>query len=306
MSRRLADSHRSGWALSAPAIAGLLLFVALPFVIAVVLSFTNYRLNNPLPTRWVGLEHYRALLGGDQRFVRALINVALFAIIVVPLQTALALMLAMALNRQCRGIAFVRSAFFIPVVYPMALVAVVWQLLYAPGPDGAVNALIERFSAGSWSAAPGWSVLDGRWTALPAIIALSIWQGVGFQTVILLAGLQAVPTSLYEAAAIDGAGAWQRFRNVTLPGMWGPLSFTMILTAILALRLFDQVRILTPDGGPGLATTTVMLETVRSASAAGGYRIGRASAMAVIFFVLVILVGLIPSLLRQWQLRRGA
>ncbi|HKJ22123.1 MAG TPA: sugar ABC transporter permease [Gammaproteobacteria bacterium] len=269
--------------MAAPALAGLVLFVALPFLLAVGLSLTNLRLGSPLPVTFAGLEQYQRIFG-DEGFRRALLNNAVFAFLAVPLQTTLALILALLLNRPFRGLAVVRTLFFMPVVFPMSLVAVVWVLIYAPGPNGMMNALLSFITLGAW--APRDFLHDPLW-AFPAIMLLSVWQGMGFQMVILLAGLQAIPAALYEAAAMDGAGRWHQFRYVTLPQLRNPLVFVTLVTMILAFRLFDQVQIMT-QGGPNDATATVMLKAVQAAFER--QQVARASAMTVVFFVIVLAI----------------
>jgi multiple sugar transport system permease protein len=269
-----------------PAVLGLLFFVALPFLTAVALSFTDLRMGSPLPTRFVGLRSYARILG-DPSFQRALLNNVLFAAVVVPVQTAVALALALLLDREIRGRALFRTLFFMPVVFPMALVAVVWELIYAPGPAGALNGLLELVSFGTLGPV---DVLHDPWLALPGIMLFSLWQGVGFQMVILLAGLQSIPGVLYEAAAIDRAGAWHRFLHVTLPQLRNPLIFTALVTTILAFRVYAQVEI-TTRGGPVDATTTVMYETVRTVF--DRQQVGQASAMTVVFFLMVLAVTLV-------------
>ncbi len=278
---------------AAPAILGLFLFVAVPFGIAIVLSFTNLRMGSPLETRFVGWEQYLRVLG-DEAFRRALFNNAVFALVVVPVQTALALGLALLLNRQLRGRVIFRTLFFMPVVFPMALVAVVWKLLLAPGSEGLVNGLLESLTLGAWTPR---DFLRDPWLALPSIMVMSIWQGVGFQMVIMLAGRQGVPEQLYEAASVEGAGPWRQFLHVTLPQMKNTIFFVVVVTTILAFRLFDQVDILT-KGGPRLATTTVMYETVRTTFAEA--RVARAAAMTVIFFLIVVVLAFLQrKLLRE-------
>lgn len=270
-------------AFAGPALAGLALFVAAPFLFALVLSFTDARLGSPLPMEWVGLEQYgRVLASAD--FRRAVLNNLWFAAIVVPVQTGLALGAAVLLDRGLRGRAFYRVAFFLPVVFPMALIAVVWELLLAPGPTGAVNAFVEVATFGAWEPR---DFLRDPALAMPAIMALSIWQGMGFQMVVLLAGLQAIPERLYDAAVLDGAGPWRRFLHVTLPGLRNPLVLVGVVTAILAFRLFDQIRILT-GGGPGNRTTTVMYEAV--VAGFDRQQIALSAAMSVVFFVMVLAI----------------
>ena len=272
--------------MSAPALVGLTLFVAVPFLFAVGLSFTNLRLGSPLPLEWVGIEQFRRIFS-DPSFKRALLNNALFALLVVPLQTTLALLLALLLNRRLRGMVLFRTLFFLPVVFPLSLVAVVWMLIYAPGPNGMMNAFLELLSFGAWT--PRDFLHDPR-LALPAIMLTSLWQGAGFQMVILLAGLQTISSELYEAAAIDGAGRWQRLWHVTLPQLRNSLIFVLLVTTILAFRLFDQVQIMT-QGGPHDATTSVMFEAVQAAF--DRQQVARGAAMTVVLFLVVLLISVL-------------
>lgn len=267
--------------MTAPAAVGLLLFVGLPLGLAAAMSLTNLRLGSPLPVEWVGLEQY-GRLAADPSFRRALLNNLYFAAVVVPVQTAMALGAALVLNTRFRGRTLARTAFFLPVVFPMSMVAVAWELLYAPGPDGPLNALLHVVTFGAWAAR---DFLRDPLLAMPSLMALSIWQGMGLQMVVLLAGLQTIPESLYESARLDGAGAWARFRHVTLPQLRNPLVFVVVITGILAFRLFDQVQILT-RGGPADATTTVMYEAVTTSFRR--QQVGLASAMSVVFFVVVL------------------
>jgi multiple sugar transport system permease protein len=274
---------RAALLMMAPAAAGLVLFVGLPLVLAAGMSLTNLRLGSPLPVRWVGLEEYRRL-AADPTFRRALLNNLYFAAVVVPVQTGLALAVALALNTKLPGRALARTAFFLPVVFPMALVAVAWELVYAPGPHGPLNAFLGAITFGAWQPH---DFLRDPLLAMPSLMALSIWQGLGLQMVVLLAGLQSIPETIYESARLDGAGAWARFWHVTLPQLRNPLVFVVVITAILAFRLFDQVQILT-RGGPADATTTVMYEAVTAAF--GRQQEALASAMSVVFFALVLAV----------------
>jgi multiple sugar transport system permease protein len=283
MRKRLNDQTATALLMAFPALAGLLLFILLPFAAALALAFTDLRLGSPLPLRFVGFDQF-AQLFNDPDFLRALFNNLLFAVVVVPLQTALALALALLLNQGLPGTVAFRTLFFMPVVFPMSLVAVIWSLIYAPGPNGMMNAFLTRLSFGLWESR---DFLRDPLLALPAIMLLSIWQGVGFQMVILLAGLQGIPRALYEAAALDGAGKWRQLIHITLPQLRNPLIFVMLVTTILAFRLFDQVQIMT-RGGPGNATTTVIYETVEAAFTR--QQVALASAMTVVFFLLVLLV----------------
>jgi multiple sugar transport system permease protein len=276
-----------------PALIGLLGFVLLPFALAVTLSLTNLRLGSPLPLEFLGVEQYRRIFT-DYTFLRALRNTMLFALIIVPLQTGLALSLALLINQPLRGIVVFRTVFFMPVVFPLSLVSVVWVLLFAPGSAGLLNSLLEIVSFGAWQ--PKDFLHDTAW-ALPAITLTSVWQGVGFQMVILLAALQSIPEELYQAARIDGANRRQQFVFITLPQLRNALIFVVLVTTILAFRLFDQVQIMT-QGGPQYATTTIMYEAVNAAFAS--QQVAKGAAMTVVFFVLVLLLTLLQRfLLRQ-------
>ncbi len=280
------QNARLAWLFALPALLGLLIFVLLPFVLSVILSFTNLRLGSPLPLEFMGFSQYQRIFT-DQAFLAALRNNSLFALIVVPLQTGLALLLALLVNQPLRGMVLFRSLFFMPVVFPLSLVAVVWILVFAPGPQGLLNQVLETITLGTWQ--PRDFLHDPAW-ALPAISLTSIWQGVGFQMVILLAALQGIAHELYEAARVDGANRWQQFVCITLPQLRNAIIFVVLVTTILAFRLFDQVQIMT-QGGPNNATTTVMYEAVNSAF--GSQQVARAAAMTVVFFTIVLLITLL-------------
>lgn len=284
--RRRAD-QLIGLAMTLPGILLLLGFLAVPFAMAIGLSLTNQRLGSPLPLRVVGLENYTETLG-DPNFWKAFFNNLWFAAIVVPLQTGLALWLAILVNRKIKGIRFFRAIYFAPVVVVMAVAGTIWLLLYSPE-RGLINGFLRFISFGALESE--W--LDSTTMALPAIILMSVWQGAGFQMVILLAGLQDIPEELYEAAAIDGANRWQQFRFVTLPQLRNTLLFVVTVTTILAFRLFDQVWVMT-RGAPLGSTRTMMLQMVET-----GFerqQIARGSAIAVIFFIIVLTLTILQRL----------
>ncbi len=268
---------------SFPALLGLLVFILIPFCMTIFLSFTNLRLGSPLPLEFVGTIHYKRILT-DSAFLHALKNNIVFAFFVVPVQTCLALLMALCINQPLRGMFLFRTLFFMPVVFPLSLISVVWILVFAPGTEGTLNSLLDWFSFGIWQ--PHDFLHDPNW-ALPAIALVSIWQGVGFQMVILLAALQAVPVELYEAAQMDGAGRLQQFIHITLPQLRNALVFVILVTTILAFRLFDQVQIMT-QGGPNNATTTVIYESVNAAFA--NQQIARGAAMTTVFFAIVLIL----------------
>lgn len=263
----------------------LVVTVVVPFLLAVGLSFTNQRLISPLPTRFVGLGNYVEQFG-DPLFWKSLWNNTRFAMFVVPVQTAFALFLAVLVDQNLRGKVVFRTIFFTPVTVVMAAAATMWVLLF--NVNGLINAFMEVFTFGRFS--PDW-LNDTRY-AMAAIIIVSIWQGVGFQMVILLAALQDVPHELHEAAAIDGANAWERFTNVTVPGIRNALIFVLTVTTILAMRLFDQAVLMPRSpGGPVDSTRTMMVHMVDLGF--GRQAIGRGAAVAVLFFLIVLAVTLL-------------
>jgi multiple sugar transport system permease protein len=278
------------WGFISPSGLLLLVFLVLPFLLAFYFSFTNQRLiTNPnVPTQFTGLSNYERLLS-DTTFHRGLLNNFLFALIVVPIQTSFALLLAILVNQKIRSVNVFRSLYFIPVVVPMVVVSVIWTFLYNPG-EGTINAFFSLFGLGPYN----W--LGDTKLAFPAIMVLSIWQGVGFQMVIYLAGLQEIPDYLYEAAQIDGASKIQQFFNITLPSLRNTTIFVVISTTILAFKLFVQVDVMT-RGGPQDATMTTVLHAVNV-----GFRqlqVGRASAIVVVFFVIVLFVSLLQRVFLQ-------
>lgn len=287
------NEGRWGWIFAFPAVFLGSAFIILPFLMAFIMSFTNLRLIMPpaLQTEFIGLENYGTLLR-DPEFWNALKVTATFAMIVVPVQTGFALLLALLVNQRLKFINFFRSAFFVPVVMPMVVVATVWGFLYlfnaAPGASqGLVNSFILFISGGqlgpfAWTLDPD--------VALLGIIILSVWQGVGFQMIIYLAGLQEIPMELHEAASIDGASQWQQFRFITFPLLRNTTIFIVVATTIFAFGLFDQVQILT-GGGPFGSTTTLTYFMIQKGF--NQFRTGYGSAVAVVFFLLVVLITLI-------------
>ena len=268
-----------------PALLLLTIFIVLPFFMAFILSFTNQRLiPAPVPTKFIGFLNYKILLR-DELFKKGLLNTFYFAIIVVPLQSAFALGLAILVNNKLKGINFFRTVYFIPTVTVMVVVAVIWSFLYHP--EGLINAFFSVITFGKWHSID--FLNNERW-AFPAIMFMSIWQGVGFQMLIFLAGLQDIPKVLYEAATIDGANKWKQFIYITFPQLKNTTTFVIISTTILALRIFDQVKIMT-NGGPRGATYTIILHLYNT-----GFKklnVGYASAITVLFFLIVLVISII-------------
>jgi len=281
------------WVFSSPAIILLIVFLLAPFLMAVGLAFTDQRLvpNPNLPTQFIGLRNFVRLLE-DEAFLRGLMNNFYFTIVVVPLQTAMALLLATLVNQKLKGMNLFRTVYFSPVVTTMVVVAIIWTFLYNPG-EGLINKFIQTITFGligpqKW--------LQDTKLVFPAIMLLSIWQGVGFQMVIYLAGLQEIPTPLYEAAEVDGANKLQQFFFITLPQLRNTTIFVVLATTILAFKLFTQVEVMT-KGGPQNASMTTIVHVVHQGW--GQLKVGYASAISIAFFLIVLGI----SLLQRYFLR---
>ena len=288
--RRLSPLGRSdaltAWIFSAPAIFLLIVFLVIPFFMGIGLAFTDQRLipNPNLPTQIVGMRNFVRLVE-DEAFLRGLLNNFYFVLVVVPLQTSFALLLAILINQKIMGKNVYRTIYFAPVVTSMVVVSIVWTFLY--NPVGLINTFIQFISFGQLGP---YNWLQDTKLVFPAIMLLSIWQGVGFQMVIFLAGLQEIPDDLYEAAEVDGANKLQQFFNITIPQLRNIILFVVVATTILAFKLFDQPKVMT-NGGPQNASMTTMLYAVEQGW--GQLKVGYAAAITVIFFVIVLVVSLL-------------
>ncbi|MEU8901104.1 sugar ABC transporter permease [Nocardia sp. NPDC048505] len=272
--------ERAGWGFIAPNLAAVLVFLVFPLAFSLYLSFHSWDLFSA--PRFVGIANYRRLFGSDPLFLIALRNTALFTVLTLVPTVAIGLGVAAALNRTLRGIGIFRTIAFLPLVASTVAMAVVWRFLFTTD-DGLLNLLLGGIGLGPvpWLTDPNW--------ALVSLSIVTVWKSVPFATVILLAALQGVPETLYEAAKIDGAGALRRFRSVTVPLIRGPLSFVFVITVINSVQAFDQAYALTGSGG-GPETGTYLLGIMLFQHAFGFYEVGYASALAwVIFAILLVL-----------------
>lgn len=237
-------------------------------------------------TSWQAGDNRTIVLASDVVFIRALINTTIFAIVIAPLQGGFALLLALMLNQALPFINVFRAIYFAPVVVSMVVVSILWSFIY-DGQNGLLNSILGALTFGAfepvdWLGNPG--------TALPAVIAMSVWQGVGFHMVIWLSGLQTIPFSLYEASGLDGANSWQQFRYVTWPGLRNTAVLILIVITIQATGLFTQIDVMT-RGGPLDSTQSVVFQAVQRGfekqDIAGG------STISVILFFMVLLVSIV-------------
>jgi len=272
-----------GWSFAAPFVILFGIFLALPILASFVLSFTSFGLRdlqNPIGTTVVGVKNYTDLLA-DPKFWKSLGNTVYFVVVGVPLTLGLGLVIANALSR---GITRFRTAFrvgyYLPVITSIVAIAVVWRFLLDPD-VGLINMVLGGLGING----PAW--LANPALAMPSIIAMAIWRNVGFAMVVFIAGMQAIPVMLYEAAAIDGAGRWQSFRYITLPMLRPTILFMLVITTIGYLQLFEEPFVMT-DGGPLDSTLSVTMYMFQQ-----GFEFfhqGYASAIAYVLFVIVAVV----------------
>jgi len=268
-----------GWSFAAPFVILFLVFMAGPILVALVTSFTDLRvtdIRNPLAIEFIGIENYLSVLG-DERFQKAAANTAVFVLVGVPLTMVLGLAAAVGVNQGFARLRTVfRVGFYLPVVTSIVAIAVVWRLLL--GTDvGLINATLSITGIDG----PGW-LSDERY-ALWSIIAMAAWRNLGFLMVIFLAGLQTIPRDLYEAAEMDGANHWQRFRGITVPLLRPTLLFAAVITGIGYVQFFEEVFVMT-QGGPLNSTLSLALYAYRQFSF-GNY--GHTAATAFVLFVAI-------------------
>jgi multiple sugar transport system permease protein len=264
-----------------PNLLGFAIFTLIPMVFSLVLAFLNWDGANEVT--WAGLDNFKQLLR-DTTFRIALKNTFYYVLGTVPLTLIASLGLAMLLNQPLRGRNFFRTTFFFPYVASLVAVAVVWNMLFHPA-MGPVNQLLVTLGVKEpprWTASIDW--------AMPTVIMASIWRGMGYYMVIYLAALQGIPTYLYEAAEIDGANAWQKFRHVTLPMLTPATFFVSIMLTIASFKVFDLIMVMT-RGGPGRATNVLVIHTYNIAFRE--FRFGYASAIAMVLFVIVLIITIV-------------
>lgn len=285
-SRLHRSEHRWALAFVAAPVIGYLLFTLYPVGFAVYASLTNW--NGLGIMRFVGLDNYVRLFS-DANFLESLYN-TFFYMIGIPIGLAVSLALAVAMNRRIVGLTAFRTIYYVPVISSLAAIAILWQWAYN-GDFGLVNQALALVGIDG----PNW--LASTFWAKPAIILMAIWKGLGFSMILYLAAIQSVPRSLYEAAQLDGANGWQRFRTITLP-MVRPVTFFLVVTNVIGgAQLFTEVNIMTPTGGPEYSTASAVWHIWRQAFKY--QQMGYATAMAIVLGLLILVVTLI-----QFRLNR--
>jgi multiple sugar transport system permease protein len=276
----MTKKHLIGFAFISPWLVGFLVFVLGPFVVSVYLSFTRYEVVTA--PQWIGWTNYRNLLGDDPLFWKALWITLKYAAVAVPVGIIAGVGLALLLNLRVFGMSVYRTVFYLPAIVPVVATSVVFIWLLNPQ-LGLVNQLLQAVGMAPKDC-PAW-LQSTRW-ALWSLVFMSLW-GVGGSMIIYLAGLKDIPETLYEAAAIDGAGAWQRTRHITLPMLTPVIFFNLVMGVIGAFQYFTQAYIMT-EGGPDDSTHFYALYLFNRA-----WRyldMGYASAMAWILFVIVMVL----------------
>lgn len=284
----------AGWLFATPWVVIFLVFMALPILASLVLSFTSFGLANladPFNPNFIGLQNYGRLIH-DQLFLQAALNTIIVVVIGVPLNVGLALLIAIGANQ---GVRFARTIFrvgyYLPVVTSIVAIAMVWRFLLDPD-AGLVNNLLRLVGLHG----PNW--LGNPSLALPSVIFVVIWRNVGYAMIILLAGLQGVDIALYEAAHIDGAGAFARFRYITLPMMRPVLLFVSVITSIGFLQVFQEPYVMT-QGGPLNRTLTISQYLIQQGF--DFFNQGYASAMAYVLFLAIVILTLVQFRLLRPQ-----
>ncbi len=281
--RWISEESLAGWISISPWIFGFIVFTATPLFASLYFSFTKYDILTP--PQWVGLDNYQKLFTDDRLFPIALKNTFLYALMLVPLDVATALGAALLLNQARRWQGFFRTVYYLPSITPAVANAYLWIWILNPN-----NGLLNRFLRFLHLPAPQWTV-DPFWTK-PTIVVAQLWL-LGGSMIILLAALKGVPVSLYEAAILDGAGRWRRFKDVTLPMISGVLFFVATVSTIGALNVFTQGYVMFDEnGGPKNSALFVVMYLFKRAFGSGYLQMGYAAAIAWVLFVIIVAVTL--------------
>lgn len=282
MKRRRSRQAIAGWAFSAPALFLMGLLLIGPVVMVIVISFTDYALGEPT-WKWVGFQNYEEMFD-DRKFWTSLRNTLVYVAIVVPASVGLGLGAAILIEGSRLWKSFYRAIYFLPVMSTLVAMAIVWSIVMNPD-FGLLNWVLKQVGVGriNW--------LNDADTALLSICIISIWQAVGFNMVLFLAGLSSIPKDLYDAADLDGASSfWDRFRTVTLPMLGPVMLFVLVITTIRSFQVFDTVHVLT-KGGPNYASEVLIYSVYREGFI--NFLAAYASAITVVFLVFILILTLI-------------
>lgn len=272
----------AAWLFILPALAGTFVFIIIPVICSFGLSFCNWDLINPI--EFAGFDNYREIFT-EPLFYKIFLNTIVFAVSTSVFGVIIPLILAVILNDKIRGSEFYKTAYFLPFITPMIVIGVVWQWIFDPN-IGILNNLLQIHI--NW-------LYDTRF-AMPALIIVSVWKLIGYNMIIFLSSLSTINQSLFEAAKIDGASPVQTFKSVTVPLMSPTIFFVVIITAISSFQIFDLIYLMT-QGGP-LDSTNVLVYAIYK-NTFEYFNVGKASAIAYVLFVVILVLTLI-----QWNLRK--
>ncbi len=265
-----------------PAVLGTLIFIVIPVIFSFSLSFVDWDLLSPM--KFVGLSNFKDVLT-DSMFLQVLINTFVFAIASSVFAVIIPLVLSCILNTKIRGSNFYKTAYFLPFITPMIVIAIVWQWVFDPN-IGLLNQILHTHI--KW-------LYDVRF-AMPALIAVSVWKLIGYNMIIFLSGLSTINQEVLEAAKIDGANSWQVFKNVTVPLLSPKIFFVIVITSISSFQVFDLIYVMT-QGGPDNSTMVLVYSIYKYAFEY--FDVGKASAIAYILFAIIFVL-----VLCQWKLRK--
>ena len=278
------NESTSAAVLVTPSVFLLIAFLLVPMIYTVYFSVFRYQIMRPQDMTFINFENYIKLFQ-DKDFWQAFKNTIYFTVVVVPVQTALALGLALLVAEKTRGVAFFRTMYFAPQLTSMVVISILWTILYNSNPStGLINSLLKSLGMESIN------FLSNKKTAMNSIIFMSAWQGAGYQMMIFIAGLQAIPASQYEAAAVDGATAFQKLVYITLPGLKSTIKYVVMITMIQAMKLFTQPYVMT-KGGPQNSTKTLVYYIYTEGFQEGNF--GYACSAAAVFFIIVVTMSLV-------------
>ena len=272
----------AAWLFVLPAFAGILVFIIIPVICSFGLSFAKWDLINPIV--FAGLDNYREIFT-EPLFFKILVNTVVFAVSTSVFGVIIPLILAVILNSRIRGSEFFKTAYFLPFITPMIVIGIVWQWIFDPN-IGVLNKVLQLHI--NW--------LYDTHFAMPALIIVSVWKLIGYNMIIFLSSLSGISNSMFEAAKIDGAGSVKTFFYVTVPLLSPSIFFVVIITAISSFQIFDLIYLMT-HGGP-LDSTNVLVYAIYK-NAFEYFNVGKASAIAYVLFIIILVLTLI-----QWSLRK--
>ena len=280
---KMSNSERiAAWIFIMPAVLGIIIFIIIPIFFSFGLSFAKWDLLNPI--EFVGFDNYKEILT-EPLFGKILLNTVIFALATSIFGVIIPLILASILNRKIRGSEFFKTAYFLPFITPMIVIGIIWQWIFDPN-IGLLNKVLQIHV--NWLYDPHW--------AMPALIIVSVWKLIGYNMIIFLSSLSGISNSMFEAAKIDGADPIETFFYVTIPLLSPTIFFVVIITAVSSFQIFDLIYLMT-QGGP-LDSTNVLVYAIYK-NAFEYFNAGKASAIAYVLFIIILILTLI-----QWNLRK--